>query len=61
VRGAPNLASVPVIVITAAVDAEREAAGIPSLAGVIRKPFDLDDVEASIRRVVAAKRGVAEH
>jgi DNA-binding response OmpR family regulator len=61
VAGAPSLASVPVIVITAALDAEREAAGIPSVAGVIRKPFDLDDLEASIRRVVAATRGVSEH
>ncbi len=52
----PGLASLPIVVVTAAVDPQRAAAGLPGVSAVIAKPFDLDEVEAAIRKAIRRPR-----
>jgi DNA-binding response OmpR family regulator len=49
----PSPAEVPIIVMTAVVDIEAAADELAGVAGFVRKPFDLDVLEATIRDVVA--------
>jgi CheY-like chemotaxis protein len=49
-RDDPALASIPVIVVTAA--APRERTGL-DVAAIIRKPIDLDELRLTIGRVIA--------
>jgi two-component system, OmpR family, response regulator len=49
----PSLAEVPIIVMTAVVEIEAAARGLSEIAGVVSKPFDLDELEQTIRDVVA--------
>jgi CheY-like chemotaxis protein len=50
-RGDPELAHVPVIVVTAALDCEVEGA-----AALLRKPFDLDTLLATVARLCGVGR-----
>lgn len=55
----PGLASLPIVVVTAAVDPQRAAAGLPGVSAVIAKPFDLDEVEIAIRNAIDGRRRTA--
>jgi two-component system, OmpR family, response regulator len=48
----PSLAQVPIIVMTATISADEAARGLPGIAAVVTKPFDLDVIERTIRKVV---------
>jgi two-component system OmpR family response regulator len=48
----PALAQVPIIVMTATISADEAARGLPGIAAVVTKPFDLDLIERMIREVV---------
>jgi DNA-binding response OmpR family regulator len=48
----PSLADVPIIVMTATISADEAARGLPGIAAVVTKPFDLDVIEQMIREVV---------
>ena len=50
----PALTEKPIIVMTATVDPEDAARALPGVAAVVRKPFDLDVIETTIREVLAA-------
>jgi CheY-like chemotaxis protein len=50
----PSLANVPIIVMTATISAAAAAQGLPGIAAVVTKPFDLDVIEQTIREVVAS-------
>ena len=50
----PALMRVPIIVMTATIAADVAARELPGIAAVVRKPFDLDVVERTIRDVLAA-------
>jgi DNA-binding response OmpR family regulator len=49
----PSLADVPIIVMTATISADQAARGLPGIAAVVTKPFDLDVIEGMIREVLA--------
>jgi two-component system, OmpR family, response regulator len=48
----PSLADVPIIVMTATISSDEAARGLPGIAAVVSKPFDLDVIEQMIREVV---------
>jgi DNA-binding response OmpR family regulator len=50
----PALAEVPIIVMTATISADEAARGLPGVAAVVTKPFDLDVIERTIREVVTS-------
>jgi two-component system, OmpR family, response regulator len=51
----PSLAQVPIIVMTATISADEVARGLPGIAAVVTKPFDLDVIERMIREVVTTR------
>jgi CheY-like chemotaxis protein len=50
VRAEPALAALPVLLMTAAITAPREA--LPEVDATLVKPFDLDDLLAAVARLV---------
>jgi two-component system OmpR family response regulator len=50
----PSLADVPIIVMTATISTAEVSRGLPGIAGVITKPFDLDVIDQMIRDVVTS-------
>jgi DNA-binding response OmpR family regulator len=51
----PSLAQVPIIVMTATISADEAARGLPGIAAVVTKPFDLDVIERMIREVATTR------
>ena len=49
----PSLTAKPIIVMTATVAPDEAARGLAGVAAIVRKPFDLDVMERTIREVVA--------